>query len=520
MPTTTRSPTRRSAAAAVLSRSPPPPSLLQPINTNDNTPPTLLQSPSHSVRAADNNNTNDNSMPSWLPRRRWLRRSRRRMHASARQGDSSSTDGMVLAEQGNFDEILSRLSQPQTGRRLGALSFATPADAAAPLHALLRFRDMPVTLVDALIASLQQASHEDLDNDMPAVLVPEESLAPVGGGTPLHVAVAHGCRLAVVQRLLAGDSLVVPAMTKDAAHQRFALHWATARPHPPRSSPWRRSADVELRWDTICFLLEQYPVAAVIPDVHGHTPLDYARIYKLHASIIDLVAYSAAQYERYAPPSPRRRVKKSPGKGSPTTREQTEATSATDSEGLLPVALPHLIGPHSTSQHSRNHNSPFLWGSDDVSSLGGDFPSHSSVSSMDSPLPSPSSGPIATVTNLFSSAWAFGGSSHGVHSTSSNSPMQTYSTPPHRMVPEATTEPRPGSSKPSPRSLLEPLTVASDDNSSSHMLDHHNHNHHHAASPSSGTVRSKSLLKGNLQVTSPRHRSRATPRKLYTTTVV
>jgi hypothetical protein len=290
---------------------------------------------------------------------------------------------------------------------------------------------------------------------------------------------------------------------------------------------------VDARWDVIHFLLEQYPVAAVIPDVYGVTPLEYARHHKLHTSIIDLVAYSATQYEHYAPPSPRKQTKV--GDKHNTAREHTEATSRSDSEGL-PLALPALInGNNSKRQHGSAHEttpSHSLWGSDDVSSLGGDF-SHFSNSGEDSPLVS-SSPVMATVTSLFSSALAFGqgnnsstslhsGSNHSINSNISN-PMPTYTTPPHRAKTEATTEARlghgTGSSKPSPRSLLEPLTVASDQSSQqSSCTPTHQPTHELCATSSqhttSGTVRSKTLLKGNLHVTSPRRRT-TTPRKLCT----
>lgn len=435
---------------------------------------------------------------------------------------------LVLARQGKFDEILARLrSAPTaannngsssrtnldvfcnhtttTSSRLGSLYLTDADQAAFPLHALLRFRP-PVTVVDALIAALQ---HADCSSLAPAVLVPEEMRESTLQQTPLHVAVASRCSLQVIERLLQGESLVMPAMAKDGLH-RFPLHWATAVP-----SPRRKKRDAEYRWDVIHFLLHQYPVAAVIPDVYNQTPLDYARHNKLHYSVVELLQEAATEYERYAPP------RKSGCVGSPL-REHTEATSLVSESELVPDELPNVIDPaaqtmagpacRSSSKHNHNSNRNHKWWTgddDDVSSLGGDYPpaQHFTLDEAGQT--------ITKVTSLFSSALTFASAN-----TAEESSVEHDGTPPSgNKVATAQSLPRPiPFQSTSPPLLLGNKEEASEHSSSSEYLyEPHRHRHHHqqqqqlaqqnvvcTASPGrNAPVRTKTLLKGQLQIIKP-----------------
>lgn len=291
---------------------------------------------------------------------------------------------MVLAAHGKFDEILDRLllsdEYPGTTSRLGSMFITNSDEAAFPLHAILRYRP-PVEVVDGLISKLQV----DCSTLAPGVLVPEESREATLHQTPLHIAVASQCSLPVIQRLLEGESLCMPSMTKDGLH-RFPLHWACAMPHSARRWSLHRSADIDYRWDVIHLLLEQYPVAAVIPDVYNQTPLDYARHNRLHSSIIELVKQVAIDYERYSPVKRKLRITDSP------LREHTEVTSVVSESEHVPVELPVLI---ESANKAAAAASPWV-ADDEVSSLGGDFSYYAPSS--------PTKEPVSQVTSLFSSA--------------------------------------------------------------------------------------------------------------------
>ena len=310
---------------------------------------------------------------------------------------------MVLANQGKFDEILARLGRLENHShhgsadicRLGSLYINDAAQAAFPLHALLRHRPT-VAVVDALIHRLQH----DMSSLAPGMLVPEECRETLLQQTPLHVAVASQCSVAVLERLLQGESLVMPAMAKDSLH-RFPLHWACCAVKNKNASgispfkPWKRRAfEADYRWDVVHLLLHQYPVAAVIPDVYQQTPLDYARHNRLDAAVVELLEEAAAEYERYAPPRG----------GKAQLREHTEATSI-ESE-LVPDELPTVISP--TKQAGTSNMSKWFasQADDEVSSLGGDFPSHFSLEGTKT---------MAQVTSLFSSALSFTGQPKDIH---------------------------------------------------------------------------------------------------------
>ena len=146
---------------------------------------------------------------------------------------------------------------------------STTPPASTPLHLALVYR-APVHVVDALV----RLSKEHLDWPAP------EEVQDEWGRTPLHVAVEAGCDEDTVERLLAGDNLVMPAVLRD-EQDRTALHVACASPVIKQKKASVFGAN-QLAMDTwnkrrvISVLLQHYPEAATLADKTDKTPLDYA----------------------------------------------------------------------------------------------------------------------------------------------------------------------------------------------------------------------------------------------------
>ena len=184
-----------------------------------------------------------------------------------------------LAAQAQWDAVLALVDQ------------STGADwtDTAPLHVALQHR-APVHVVDGLIA---------LSKDKLEQHVPEES-TDAAGRTPLHIAVITGCPEEVVQRLLAGDNLVMPAVVRD--HQgQTPLHAATASPvlKTKKQSflgPNQMALDLWNKRRCISVLLEHYPEGALLQDTAGHTAVEYAQRAGLPKHTIHELQRAAAIY--------------------------------------------------------------------------------------------------------------------------------------------------------------------------------------------------------------------------------
>ena len=167
--------------------------------------------------------------------------------------------------------------------------------AASPLHLALQYR-APLAVLVALLTICEHKL---------GLQVPEECV-DANGQTPLHVAVAAGCEEDIVHRLLGGTNLLMPAVVHD-AQARTPLHVACCAPPPVKrkgSFFGANTAAMEV-WHkrrAVTVLLEHYPEAACLQDVHGQTPLDYARqagfskntvqelefAVQLHAPVVDV----------------------------------------------------------------------------------------------------------------------------------------------------------------------------------------------------------------------------------------
>ncbi len=156
-----------------------------------------------------------------------------------------------------------------------------------PLHILLRYNP-PEELVHSVIEYLSQSEQ--------SCGVPEDSIDMLGR-TPLHVACANGAAVAVVERLLNGESSVMPAFAKDSTG-RHALHGACANPQ----GSWRRQvrrtnhqfvesmAMVDNMVNVVKTLLKAYPESVFIADHDGNRPRDLARIQKADERILLLLS--------------------------------------------------------------------------------------------------------------------------------------------------------------------------------------------------------------------------------------
>jgi hypothetical protein len=145
------------------------------------------------------------------------------------------------------------------------------ANGKTTLHSILKYQP-PAVIVHLLILRLSEKSN---------IAVPEE-FKDAEGRTPLHVAVAHGCHATVIHRLLDGISLVIPAVTKD-NDGRLPLHLACLKEACggatliKKQSKQPKPEEVNNMVQVVHLLLAAYPVAAVIRDSKGDTPLDLAR---------------------------------------------------------------------------------------------------------------------------------------------------------------------------------------------------------------------------------------------------
>jgi hypothetical protein len=127
--------------------------------------------------------------------------------------------------------------------------------------------------------------------------MPEQS-RDRSGKTPLHVAVAYGCRPAIANLLLSSVAGALPACAKDVSN-RYPLHWACAskKVHCPPSMNLftRNKKDKEESYkvmvsrtvENVAILLHADPHSCAIRDSRGDTPLDLARRNKVDSGIIE-----------------------------------------------------------------------------------------------------------------------------------------------------------------------------------------------------------------------------------------
>ena len=139
------------------------------------------------------------------------------------------------------------------------------------LHMIMVYQP-PVGVVDMLIRSMTQKGPETVP----------EAATDMQSRTPLHLAVAHNCDIAVIDRLMNGVVSVVPAVTKDVWH-RLPLHWACANPKGSTKESWSlsctsfpRLTESDNMIKIVEALVKAYPHAVTVKDWFGLTPFDLA----------------------------------------------------------------------------------------------------------------------------------------------------------------------------------------------------------------------------------------------------
>lgn len=165
-----------------------------------------------------------------------------------------------------------------------------------PLHILLNYRP-PVYLVDLLIKKLATGSS---DNPVTAT--------DMLGRTPLHVAVANRCDVAVVDRLLQKSSLSSSTTVRD-YWGRTPLHWAVVSDNsadngfrgfcvPARVSTTKLMEALENQIKTVCTLIEDCFELLFIRDEDGRTPLELAVHHQADGIILYLLAGRATSTKK------------------------------------------------------------------------------------------------------------------------------------------------------------------------------------------------------------------------------
>jgi len=196
---------------------------------------------------------------------------RRRAVAAAACYDDALPSLAALAASQRFDEIIEIL---QFQRKIEPwLCVPGPAKLTA-LHIVMLYNP-PVALVDLLIESLSRLVEPNY--------VPEATV-DIRGQTPLHVAAASGCSLAVIKRLTKMSHHAV--LHRDNVG-RLPLHYvccgsnakdddtATRTTRRKKKAAGRRRDAINMV-HCIHYLVDIYPQACAIRDASGWIPLDLA----------------------------------------------------------------------------------------------------------------------------------------------------------------------------------------------------------------------------------------------------
>jgi hypothetical protein len=197
---------------------------------------------------------------------------------------------MRLAKQQHFDAIAEVLVEEKIDICDWLYAGMCTKTEDTPLHYLVKFRP-PLSLVDLLIRILSEY-----------IRSPEEA-RDASGRNPLHVATAAGCHVAVIRRLLQGTKSGLPAMMKDEAG-RYALHYACLNSRGHNTLGRRHSqlqslgssADAENMVLVTFSILAVAPMASVMIDEEGYTPLHLAMNQRGDDRVIRSLTVTAAQY--------------------------------------------------------------------------------------------------------------------------------------------------------------------------------------------------------------------------------
>jgi Ankyrin repeats (3 copies) len=150
----------------------------------------------------------------------------------------------------------------------------TRVECTTALHLILMHRP-PVELVDLLCLKLTQ---------LKGIPYPED-FCDLNGMNPLHLAVANGCDIEVVRRLLSGGASELPALTLD-HYGRLPLHWActNVKRHGTFFITSKKELDNTVK--NAYILIRAFSNAKLYKDEHNQTPMDLALEHKVDERII------------------------------------------------------------------------------------------------------------------------------------------------------------------------------------------------------------------------------------------
>lgn len=153
------------------------------------------------------------------------------------------------------------------------------------LHTIMKYHP-PVMMVDLLFKKLQQ---------LEGISIPEDFADSPNRMTPLHIAVAQGCDIEVVRRLMHGQTMNLPAVTID-GQGRTALHWACTNPRGSGIFATKKSIENAIK--NVYILIRAYPHAKVIRDENSKTPMDLAIKNRADDRIISALHPTRVQIKR------------------------------------------------------------------------------------------------------------------------------------------------------------------------------------------------------------------------------
>lgn len=201
----------------------------------------------------------------------------------SKSGQSGLASFSSLAKEGRFPEIVHILKSQRADQKEWLRAAITSHDE-SPLHILLQYQP-PLHVVSLLIQKMSDGhstagSHRrKCDSNVPEAQV--DSM----GRTPLHIACAFACSVAVVARLLNGAATYFP---KPAAVRDFAdmipLHWACQT-----ASNLTEKGDIDNMIHVVGFLVEAYPNGVLKPNSLGLTACDLFTTNQSNATIAKIL---------------------------------------------------------------------------------------------------------------------------------------------------------------------------------------------------------------------------------------
>lgn len=168
-----------------------------------------------------------------------------------------------------------------------------------PLHIVLKYKP-PVRLVELLIQKLSTNSNRE---EGPSAVVAVAEATDMLGRSPLHVAVQHGCCVAVVELLLDHAAAAGPGIITRDYWGRSALHWAVSTNEQPTmmggfgfcfggstAATSKLLDEMETRVKTVCALTQACPDMVYIRDEDGRTPFQLAIHCQADSALLYLLA--------------------------------------------------------------------------------------------------------------------------------------------------------------------------------------------------------------------------------------